>query len=55
MDAGLEIESSLPEDGTEGVLIGRAWKSGALAGPSVIVLQDDAVVDITGTFPTVTH
>ncbi|MBL8669117.1 MAG: fumarylacetoacetate hydrolase, partial [Alphaproteobacteria bacterium] len=43
----------LPEDGTRGTLIGRAWDPGAANGPCVVALRGDQLVDITAVAPTV--
>ncbi|MBL8671161.1 MAG: fumarylacetoacetate hydrolase family protein [Alphaproteobacteria bacterium] len=43
----------LPEDGTRGTLIGRAWDPGAANGPCVVALRGDQLVDITAMAPTV--
>ncbi len=51
----LSTKTSLPEDGTWGTLVGRVWRPGPLPGPSVVVLWDDQVIDITDRFATVTH
>jgi len=39
----------LPEDGTAGTLVGRVWRNGAKAGPSVVAVRAAGVFDITGT------
>ena len=44
--AGLSSEI-LPEDGTAGTLVGRVWREGAKAGPSIVVVRSDGVFDIT--------
>jgi len=47
----------LPEDGTAGTLIGRAWlpaASGRSAGPAVVTLRGDLVVDLSAVALTVT-
>lgn len=43
----------LPDDQTAGLLIGRAWLPGTPAGPSPVVLADDAVYDLSTLAPTV--
>lgn len=40
-------QSWLPDDGVAGTLVGRAWVPGATAGPSVIVLREDGVYDLS--------
>lgn len=48
---------ALPEDGTAGTLVGRAWApasaDNAVAGPAVVVVRGDGVYDISRTVPTV--
>ncbi len=48
----LTTKDLLPEDGTRGALVGRAWLPG-LNGPAVIAVRDDGVFDVTAHFPTV--
>ena len=48
----LDCRNSLPVDGTTGALVARIWRP-ELAGPSVVALRGDDVVDITACFPTV--
>ncbi len=43
----------LPDDQTAGLLIGRAWLPDTPAGPSPVVLADDAVYDLSTLAPTV--
>ena len=45
----------LPEDGTAGTLVGRAWvstPSNAIAGPSVVAIRAEGVFDLSRQFPT---
>ena len=45
----------LPDDGTGGTLVGRAWvpaEKGRPAGPSVVLVRGDDVFDLSETFPT---
>jgi len=45
----------LPSDHLQGALVGRAWRpphAGGAGGPSVVVLRDDGVYDISATWPT---
>lgn len=51
----LTSTNSLPLDGTEGCLIGRAWIPNAIAGPSPVVLKGDQVFDISSQFSTVSE
>lgn len=43
----------LPQDAEQALLIGRVWRAGAAAGPSVIVVRGGEVFDITAHAPTV--
>lgn len=47
------IERDLPEDLDRALLVGRVWREGAHPGPSVVVVRQGQVVDITATTPTV--
>lgn len=47
-----EIHSLLPDDGTTGVLVGRAWDPAA-GGPSVVAVRAEGVVDLSASFGTV--
>lgn len=42
----------LPADGTAGTLVGRAWVPGDPSGPSVVVVRDDGVFDLSSAVPT---
>ena len=55
MNFSLNSNNSLPSDGTNGCLIGRAWIPGTLSGPSPIILRDHQVFDISEDFNTVTE
>lgn len=46
------IERFLPADGHAGTLVARVWQHGAHAGPSVVVIREDGVHDISSDFPT---
>ena len=48
----LTTNNSLPMDGTQGALVARIWRP-ELAGPSVVALRGEDVIDITTSFPTV--
>jgi fumarylacetoacetate (FAA) hydrolase family protein len=52
MQITLSPESTLPSDGVFGTLIGRVWRPD-VDGPSVVVAKDEALHDISATFPTV--
>ena len=45
----------LPDDGTNGTLVGRAWipaAAGSVPGPSVVAVREDGVFDLSQQFPT---
>jgi fumarylacetoacetate (FAA) hydrolase family protein len=48
----LHPDRALPDDGTAGILVGRAWVPGDPAGPSVVVLRGEGVFDISTTTAT---
>jgi fumarylacetoacetate (FAA) hydrolase family protein len=48
----LTASTSLPVDGTTGALVARIWRP-ELAGPSVVALRGEDVIDLTASFPTV--
>ncbi|MGI9586267.1 MAG: fumarylacetoacetate hydrolase, partial [Acidimicrobiia bacterium] len=52
LSKGLLPESALPFDGTVGILVGRVWMPGRLAGPSVVALRSGGVYDISESAPT---
>lgn len=54
MELTLSAEQILPEDASAATLVGRVWRPD-LEGPSVVVLRDGNLVDITGSEPTVTE
>lgn len=43
-----------PDDAGQAVLVGRLWCDGPAAGPSVVTLRGDELLDLTPRFPTVT-
>ena len=51
MTLTLDSAAVLPADGAAGTLVGRAWRP-ELDGPSIVVVRQDGVYDITGMFPT---
>jgi len=48
----LTSDNTLPQDGTQGALLGRIWRP-EVQGPSVVALRDGMVVDISASYPTV--
>jgi fumarylacetoacetate (FAA) hydrolase family protein len=48
----LTTKDLLPDDGTSGTLVGRAWLP-RLNGPAVIAVRSDGVFDVTASFATV--
>src|SRR4051794_27488003 len=51
MPFALDPTRSLPEDGLDGTLLGRAWLPGE--GPVVVVVREEGVFDISRAAPTV--
>jgi len=45
----------LPEDGLAGTLVGRAWVPGPVPGPSVVVLREGGVYDLSDTVATMSE
>ena len=54
MRIALDVKTCLPEDGYTGTLIGRAWVPGNPAGPSVVVIRESGVFDLSAIAPTTT-
>lgn len=48
----LTAEQVLPDDGTEGTLVGRVWNP-RVEGPSPVAIRADGVYDVSAAFPTV--
>jgi fumarylacetoacetate (FAA) hydrolase family protein len=48
----LTAKDLLPEDGTSGTLVGRAWLPQA-GGPAVVAVRSNGVFDVTARFPTI--
>ena len=44
--------ATLPDDGCAGTLVGRVWDP-AVAGPSPVLVREDGVYDVSGSFATV--
>ncbi len=53
MDLKLDVQSTLPIDAENATLVGRVWRSDN-AGPSVVVIRNGNVFDITASEPTMT-
>jgi fumarylacetoacetate (FAA) hydrolase family protein len=53
MDEHLRPDTALPQDGTRGTLVGRAWLPGDPPGPSVVAIRDDGVFDLGRAAPTI--
>ncbi len=53
MFPSLDAKTVLPVNATAATLVGRAWVPGQHAGPCVILIRDDEVIDITSSAPTV--
>ncbi|MHA1151577.1 MAG: fumarylacetoacetate hydrolase family protein [Alphaproteobacteria bacterium] len=51
----LNAANCLPTDRDAGTLVGRAWVPGKHAGPSVVVIENGQVYDVSATVPTVAH
>lgn len=45
-------QDTLPSDLSEALLVGRVWRPAPVNGPSVVVVRDGEVVDITAVAPT---
>lgn len=52
MELKLSLKDTLPSDGTDGTLVGRAWVPGNPAGPSVVLAKADGLYDLTPRYPT---
>jgi fumarylacetoacetate (FAA) hydrolase family protein len=55
MPVQLTPENTLPADGLNGTLIGRAWVPGSVSGPSPVVLRSDGVFDLSARFATLSE
>jgi fumarylacetoacetate (FAA) hydrolase family protein len=51
-DIELDPSSCLPDDGTAGTLVGRAWLPGRSPGPAVVAVRDGGVFDLSERFAT---
>jgi fumarylacetoacetate (FAA) hydrolase family protein len=50
-DMSLSIANTLPADARKALLVGRVWRPD-VQGPSLVIIRDDKVFDITAVFPT---
>lgn len=50
----LSVQQTLPDDGYAGTLVGRIWDQ-RHRGPSVVVVRENGVHDVTAAFPTTSH
>ncbi|WP_107873126.1 fumarylacetoacetate hydrolase family protein [Pseudoduganella sp. UC29_71] len=50
-----QVTQLLPADLAGALLIGRVWRGGAINGPSVVVVRNGEVIDITAQAPTVSE
>jgi fumarylacetoacetate (FAA) hydrolase family protein len=48
----LTAERCLPNDGTAGTLVGRAWVPGHPPGPAVVLVREEGLFDISAAAPT---
>jgi fumarylacetoacetate (FAA) hydrolase family protein len=53
MDISLTSDNVLPTDGAAGTLVGRAWVPGNPAGPSVVLVRDSDLFDLSKSYATV--
>ena len=51
-DMTLSIANTLPADAGKALLVGRVWRPD-MQGPSVVIIRDDKVIDISAVFPTI--
>jgi len=51
----LTPEICLPEDGTKGTLVGRAWLPGEPPGPALVAVRSDGLWDISAAAPTMSE
>jgi len=49
----MDQENSLPVDLADALLVGRVWRPAPIDGPSVVVVRNGEVIDITAVAPTV--
>ncbi len=53
MEIAQALAGLLPEDGTEGLLVGRAHAPGAPGGPAVVAVREGGVFDLSKIVPTI--
>ncbi len=54
MQQHLTEAAALPADRTDGTLVGRIWRPGELAGPSIVAIRAGGVFDLSAAAPTMT-
>ncbi|MBL8699027.1 MAG: fumarylacetoacetate hydrolase family protein [Alphaproteobacteria bacterium] len=52
MSRALPVADCLPADADRALLVGRAWKPGAVGGPCVVAVRGGDLVDLTALYPT---
>lgn len=52
MNIALRAEAVLPDDGLAGTLLGRVWVPGSPGGPSVVLVTEAGLKDLTAIYPT---
>jgi fumarylacetoacetate (FAA) hydrolase family protein len=51
----ITLAETLPQDAQRALLVGRAWLAGADGGPSVVVVREGRLIDISRTAPTLSN
>ena len=51
----LTVKGTLPQEGFEACLVGRAWVPGSPSGPSVVWIREDGVFDLSPHYPTMSE
>jgi fumarylacetoacetate (FAA) hydrolase family protein len=52
MNIALRAEAVLPDDGVAGTLLGRVWVPGNPGGPTIVLVTEAGLKDLTATYPT---
>ena len=53
MNPDMDVKRCLPADRERALLVGRVWAPKPAGGPCVVALRDDALVDLTARYPTI--